>query len=238
MSYNVHSCVGTDGVRSAARIAEVIAPVDADVVCLQELDRSRPRSELVHQAEAIAEHLTMHFHFHPALRVAEEEYGDAILSKHPMSLQRAGELPFVATRICRETRGALWVSVSVRGLEWQIINTHFGLGRAERFAQATALLGPEWIGAASQWPRLAVCGDFNSHPGGRVHRLLASRLRDTQSGWHTCTFPSRFPVVCLDYIFTGPSIRLDRLYTVRTPIARVASDHLPLVAELTAEQVT
>ncbi len=236
MTYNVHSCVGTDGVRSTARVAEVIASTDADVVCLQELDRMRPRSERIPQAEVIARELTMHFHFHPALRLAEEEYGDAILSKHPLRLQRAADLPHVPTLFCRETRGALWVTVSAYNLEWQIVNTHFGLGRAERLAQATALLGPEWIGAASRRPRLVVCGDFNSHPGGRVHRLLRSGLRDTQAGWHRRTFPSCFPLVCLDYIFTGPNVNLQRLSIVRTPLARVASDHLPLIAEFDSAQ--
>lgn len=232
MSYNVHSCVGTDGVRSPARIAEVIAAAHPDVVALQELDHRRPRSQGVHQARVIAEELAMHFHFHPALRVEEEEYGDAILSRQPLALVRAAGLPVVRRGWFVETRGALWVEAAAEGAAWQIINTHFGLGRAERLAQACALLGPEWIGAASARPPLVVCGDLNSQAGGRVQRLFAAQLRDTQPGRHRATFPSRFPMLCLDYIFAGEGVRVRTVEVQSTPLARLASDHLPLVADL------
>lgn len=234
MTYNVHSCVGTDGHRSVERIAEVIAASDPDVVALQEVDQNRPRSQHVHQTEAIARELTMHFHFHPALRIEEEEYGDAILSKHPLRVARAGALPMVRGIWGPvETRGALSVLVTVGRVEWQIINTHFGLGRAERLAQALALLGEEWVGQMSASAPLIVCGDFNSHAGGRVHRLLSNRLTDAQKGLRRSnTFPSRFPVLCLDHVFLGKAVRLEKVDVPRTPLTRVASDHLPLVVDV------
>jgi endonuclease/exonuclease/phosphatase family metal-dependent hydrolase len=238
MTYNVHSCVGTDGDRSIARIAQVISDSRADIVALQELDHQRVRSQLTHQAEAIARELSMDFHFNPALRVADEEYGDAILSRHPLEMMHAAELPGVAPRWCREARGALWVSVRADGVAWQVINTHFGLGRAERFDQARALLGEDWIGAATTHGPVIVCGDFNSQAGGRVQNLLASKLKDAQGRRHRSTFPSRFPLLCLDYIFVGSGIRVTSVEVLRNSLTRVASDHLPLMAELELETVT
>jgi endonuclease/exonuclease/phosphatase family metal-dependent hydrolase len=232
MSYNVHSCVGTDGLRSPARIAETIAESGADIVALQELDHRRARSEHIHQAQVIAEELAMHFHFAPAMRVAGEEYGDAILSRHPLTVVRAEALPTVESGWCLETRGALWVSVEAGEIPWQVLNTHFGLGRAERFAQAQALLGPAWLGAAAESPPVVICGDFNSQAGGRVHRLLAKPLRDTQGDRHRATFPSRFPLLCLDYIFVGQGVAVTRVEIPRTALTRVASDHLPLIADV------
>ena len=232
MSYNVHSCVGTDGVRSPPRIADAIAESQPDIVALQELDHRRPRSEHVHQAQVIAEKLSMDFHFAPAMRVAGEEYGDAILSRYPLKIVRAESLPTVESGWYLETRGALWVSIEAEDVTWQILNTHFGLGRAERLAQAEALLGPRWLEAAAKSPPVVVCGDFNSQAGGRVHRVLAKGLRDTQGTRHRATFPSRFPLLCLDYIFVGDSITVRRVEVPRTSRTRVASDHLPLIVEV------
>jgi endonuclease/exonuclease/phosphatase family metal-dependent hydrolase len=75
LTYNVHRCLGRDGHLSPARIAEVIAACEADIVALQELDIGRVRSGGVDQAEAIARELGMHMHFHPALTVMEEHAG-------------------------------------------------------------------------------------------------------------------------------------------------------------------
>src|SRR5690606_23082368 len=117
MTYNVHSCVGMEGVLSTTRIARVIAQCRPDIVALQALDVGRSRTGAVDQAHAIARELAMEFHFHPALRLEEELYGDAVLSRWPMRLVRAGSLPSVAGRDDLEPRGALWVAVDVDGRE-------------------------------------------------------------------------------------------------------------------------
>ena len=106
MTYNVHGCVGRDGRLSPQRVAEVIAGAGPDVVALQELDVGRRRSGSRNQAREVADALGMAFHFHPALRVEEENYGDAILSRLPMRLVRAGALP-AGPRGGAEPRGAL-----------------------------------------------------------------------------------------------------------------------------------
>jgi endonuclease/exonuclease/phosphatase family metal-dependent hydrolase len=235
MTYNVHGGVGGDGRRALGRIVRTIVEWDPDVVALQELDRERPRSARVHQARVIAEELTMSFHFHPAVRLAEEEYGDAILSKYPMRLRQAGRLPWVDGLFFSESRGALWVEVLIEGTPWQVMNTHFGLGRAERLAQARALLGPEWVGATPGEAPLIVCGDLNSQPGGRVYRLFSSVLRDAQSGRCGKTFPARFPLLSIDHIFVGTGVGIQEARPLRTALSRVASDHLPLCAELSLE---
>ncbi len=232
LTYNVHSCVGTDGLRSAERIAAVIAESNPDVVALQELDHGRRRSRHVHQAQLIAELLEMHFHFHPALRIAEEEYGDAILSRHPLRLKRAGALPTVSSGLFLESRGALWVEIEVEGRRWQVLNTHLGLGRAERLAQAQALLGPDWAGAIRKDLPILMCGDFNSRAGGRVHRLLSTQFMEALLGARRNTFPSRFPMLCLDYVFVGAGVDVRAVEVPRNPLARIASDHLPVMVDV------
>ena len=92
MTYNVHSCIGMDGKLDAERIARVIARARPDVVALQELDVGRSRTAGMDQAQLIARYLEMAFHFHPALHLEEERYGDAILTHLPHRLVKAGPL--------------------------------------------------------------------------------------------------------------------------------------------------
>ncbi len=235
MTYNVHSCLGMDRRLSPERIAEVIGRFDIDVVALQELDVGRARTGQVDQARRIAELLKMESHFHPALRLEEEEYGDAILSRLPMTLVQAGRLPSVPRQYINETRGALWVEVRDGDRKVQVLNTHLGLGRNERRTQAEALLGEKWIGAAAAHGPLIVCGDFNSPPGRRVHGMLAARLRDAQreaNGKHRSTFATTFPFICLDHIFVSAEVKVLSAEVPRTPLTRAASDHYPLIVEV------
>jgi len=243
MTYNVHSGVGTDRKLDLARIAEVIASQNPDIVALQELDVARKRSGLAHQARVIAEHLDMHFHFYPAMRIhEEEEYGDAILSRWPMRLRRAAELPTVKERLAFEPRGALWASIEAHGKEIQVINTHLGLSNNERIKQIDALLGPEWLGHPECDTPLVLCGDFNALPFSKVYRKACQVLADTQRGVSRhrprATFPSRWPVLRLDYIFTSADLQCLAVDVANTPLAKLASDHLPLVAEVRLTSAT
>ena len=98
----------------------MIAGYAPDVVALQEVDVGRPRSGKVDQPHVIAEELEMHYHFADALQVEEERYGNAVLTRFPMTLVRAAELPTLPGGPPRERRGALWVVVRVAGREIQI----------------------------------------------------------------------------------------------------------------------
>lgn len=237
MTYNVHGCVGCDRRLDHARIAEVIAAEDPDIVALQELDVSRERSGRAHQARLIAEQLDMRFHFHPAHRIKEEEeYGDAILARWPLVLRKAAELPTVKERLAFEPRGALWASIEVDGAEIQVINTHLGLSNNERKAQVEALMSHEWIRHPACTTPSVLCGDFNALPGSKVYQRACHVLSDTQrlgaGSRPRATFPSRWPLLRLDYIFASAGLKCLQTRVVSTPLARVASDHLPLVADL------
>lgn len=238
MTYNVHGCVGCDGKLDHARIAEVIASENPDVVALQELDVSRERSGRSHQARLIAEHLNMRFHFHPAMRIKEEEeYGDALLARWPLSLRKAAELPTVKERLAFEPRGALWASIEVNDVEIQVINTHLGLSNNERKVQIEALLGHEWVRhpGCSGMPHV-LCGDFNALPGSKVYQRACRDMQDTQRMLPRhrpkATFPSRWPLLRLDYILVSQGLRCEGVRIVNSKLAKVASDHLPLVADL------
>jgi endonuclease/exonuclease/phosphatase family metal-dependent hydrolase len=235
LTYNVHRCLGTDGRISPARIAEVIASCDADIVALQELDVSRARTGGVDQARLIADELRMHLHFHPAVRVMEELYGDAILTARPCKLVKAEVLPTWGRRAFVEPRGALWACVDVGGAEIQVINTHLGLRGPERLRQIDRLLGPDWFCHPGCREPVIVTGDFNAIPRSRVYRRLTAHLQDAQTALGRSrqkpTYPSRAPFLRLDHVFVSHSIEVLRAETVRTPVARIASDHLPVLVD-------
>ena len=231
LTYNVHSCRGLDGRIVPERIAEVIANTGADVACLQEIDVWRERTGKVHQAEVIAKALSMHYQFYPAIRAETEEYGDAILSRHPMKVVRADALPRPKGSL--EPRGALWVEIEDKGLHWQVLNTHLGLGRYERRLQARAIA--EWLTEALACKPMIFCGDLNSRSGSRVHQLLGPGLREAQltaRGFQGRTFSTWLRWVCLDYIYVSDDIKVNSAEVVDNPLARIASDHFPLLATL------
>lgn len=238
-TYNVHGCVGMDGKRSEARIAAVIGECAADIVGVQELDLSRKRSGGVDQSGLIAAELGWHRYFHPAMRRGDEHYGDAILSRFPLSLRRAGDLPGVAPFFCRETRGAIAMDAETPLGRLRILNTHFGLGFQERLRQAEAVGGVDWIGIPLGDAPVVLLGDFNSLPGSRPYGAITRRLNDVRTllnpGRALRTYPTWFPFLAIDHIFVSENVRVRAVEVHRTPLARVASDHFPLVAEVAIE---
>jgi endonuclease/exonuclease/phosphatase family metal-dependent hydrolase len=238
MTYNVHRCVGTDRALDVERVAEVIAAERPDVVALQELDVGRLRTKGVDQAHRLAELLKMSFHFHPAMTVEEELYGDAILTALPERRIKAKGLPLYRRVPGLEPRGALWVEVDVGGTKVQIINTHLGLVPQEQKRQAAALLGPDWMGADGWVAPGVVLGDFNATPYSATYRMLRTALRDAQTqsaSWRrsaTSTFPSSFPFMRIDHVFLTKGLETRGVSSPYDMRARVASDHLPLVVEL------
>ena len=231
MTYNVHRCVGADGRADPRRIAEVIAACQPDMVALQELDVGRLRTGGIDQAHAIAHLLGMSVHFHPALQVEEELYGDAILTALPMRLVKAGLLP---GSVGFEPRGALWAAVEANGTEIQIINTHLGLPAYERMAQAKTLLGQNWLGHPDCRDPVILLGDFNARRRSVVYRMFTARLRDAQLVLHKRarrTFPARMPMLRIDHIFCSRSVDVLGVEVPRSQLVRTASDHLPLVMD-------
>lgn len=239
MSYNIHSCLGMDGVVAPERIARVIAQHHPDIVALQEVDVGKNRTDGVDQARVIAECLEMAHHFYPTVRVEDELYGDAILTHLPMRLVKAGPLPGLPGSPRLEPRGALWVVITVGNKELQCFNTHLGLFPRERQLQAEALLGSEWLAHPEcRFPAL-VCGDFNATPGSSVCRMMQTRLADAQlmslNKRPMNTFCSRYPAVRIDHVYTSPGIALVDFEVPANELAQVASDHLPLVVTFRIE---
>ena len=173
VTYNVHRCVGNDRRLDVPRVAEVLAALNPDIVALQELDVGRRRTRQVDQAHEIARRLQMACHFHPAFRVEDELYGDALLTSLPERLVRRGPLPGHDRIRALEPRGAVSIEVTVDGAPLQVINTHLGLVPSEQQRQAAALAGREWLQHPARRDPLILLGDFNA--------TASSVVSDTES---------------------------------------------------------
>ena len=234
LTFNVHSCVGTDRRLDVGRIADVIAAQSPDIVALQEVDVGRARTGGVDQAHAIAERLGMVSRFNVTGRVEEEAYGDAILTSLPERLVKAGPLPAYAL-LRMEPRGALWVAIDVCGRDLQVVNTHLGLAPPEQLVQVKALLGPEWLGRSARSDPTILVGDLNTGARGAACRRLRARLNDARAAVRragsTATFPSNMPLRRLDHVFVSDAIRVRSIHVANDALARRASDHLPLVVD-------
>lgn len=244
MTYNVHRCVGTHGGDSTIDVGEVCAEAGADIVALQELDAPETdEDEGQHHARDLAERLGMKLLFCRTFRRGVGFYGHALLSRWPLELQKV--TTFAPVHEHAEPRGAIWARASL-GPEpspegtaaptLDIISTHLGVTRRERAKQSRELASREWLDSPAMKRPLIVCGDLNAIPIGKTYRRLASRLGDSQKllPGHAPkpTFPSFFPVVRLDHVFVSPEIAVRGVTIPYTPRSRRASDHLPLIVDL------
>ena len=177
----------------------------------------------------------MDFHFNAAMRVEEEQYGDAILTSLPERLVKAGALPGLVPTLGLEPRGALWIAVMIDGVEVQIITSHLGLAPREQQRQAAALAGPDWLRRKDCAAPAILLGDFNATAASVVYRTLTARMKDSRrlcpAAGPTSTFPSRFPFLRIDHVFVSGGIRVTGLSAPFDPSTRLASDHLPLVMD-------
>ena len=235
LTYNVHRCVGMDRRLDVGRVAGVIAALEPDIVALQELDVGRARTGGVDQAHEIALRLGMTWRFNAAVRVEEEQYGDAILTSYPERLIKAAPLPGLNPALRLEPRGALWIAVDIDGTEVQVMNTHLGLAPTEQQLQAAAIAGPDWLEREGCTAPTILLGDFNATRTSVVYRTLTRRLADARltapTRRSTSTFPSRLPFLRIDHVFVSDGVKVldvDAPYSAGT---RLASDHLPLVMD-------
>jgi endonuclease/exonuclease/phosphatase family metal-dependent hydrolase len=236
MTYNTHGCSGMDGRVSPRRIARVIREQMPDIVALQELDLGRRRSRAEDQAAIIARDVGMHVVFCPTVTRGAEHYGHALLSHWPIVVVKRARLPDDPNGWWDEPRAAIWARVQVAGTTVNVVTTHLGLGVRERELQMRALLGPEWLGHVVDREPVILCGDFNLLPGSVPYRIASERLRDAQllDDEHrpVNTFSSLQPVLRIDHMFVSRHFAPDSIVAVRNDLTRVASDHLPLLADL------
>ena len=239
MTYNIHSCVNMDGKVLPQRIADVIQKFDPDVVALQEVDANIPCTHNQKQAEILADALDMDFRFFPVVTRGSQEYGLAMLSRLAFQNVTVGWLPALNPRLKLnlQKRGIMWTVFETSAGTVNIFNTHLSLFRLERRRQLKAILSEDWIMAVPAKEAVILCGDLNAVPLSAVYRRLSRYLDDAQkssgnSSRAQSTFPSRGPIFRIDHIFISNHFRSLKTVVPTDGSSRLASDHLPLCADL------
>jgi endonuclease/exonuclease/phosphatase family metal-dependent hydrolase len=226
-TYNIHRCRGLDGRTIPARIAEVIQTIDADVIALQEVIGAGPASH--GQAEELGALLGMGWVMAPARPQRGALFGNVVLSKFPIRHHAQYD---VSWKTC-EPRCCQRVDIAFDDDTLHLYNVHLGTALLERRYQAgrlSTIVHDHRVGV----PKI-VLGDFNEWMRGLATQMLSERLQSIDLRQHLRrrrTYPGVFPVLHLDHIYYEGEVEVVKLELPRTRLSLMASDHLPLVAEL------
>lgn len=223
LSYNIHECVGVDRRRDPERIARVINKSGAQIVGLQEVHSDSSGHERLHQMNYLAAATGLQAVPGPAVERSNGHYGNVLLTSCRILDVYQLDLSYRQ----REPRGAIDADLDVGGEPVRVIVTHLGLRPAERRFQVKKLL----TALSHRRTRVVILlSDFNEWlPTGRSLRWIHTHLGKTAL---VRTFPARFPIFALDRIWVSPSVALTEICCLRTPLTRIASDHLPLKATI------
>lgn len=228
VSYNIHSGIGTDGRFDLRRVGEVLREIDADIIALQEVGDFRGQTSREDQPEHLAELLGLHMAFGPNVVRQGRRYGNAVLSRLPILKSKNYDLSVDG----REPRGALRCDLELGGgRQLHVFCLHLGLSLGERRRQEGLLLSADILRDAVRKDPVVVCGDFNYWGNKPMPALVRRAIHDAalELGAAARTYPSRWPLLRLDRIFVDAGVRPLAIRPHRSPLASVASDHLPLV---------
>jgi endonuclease/exonuclease/phosphatase family metal-dependent hydrolase len=207
------------------RISRVIRELNCDIVGLQEVDSHSTDEGLSYQMDYLSEATGLLAIPGPTIQTQERHYGNVLLTSHPVLEVRRLDLSVQG----REKRGALDADLQIGGRRVRVVVTHFGLRGAERRRQTEHLLmhlGP------SQDEICILLGDLNHW----FPLSTAARWLNLHFGHSPLrrTYPACLPLLALDRIWVNPARALGELSVHRSPLARMASDHLPLKAVIHA----
>ena len=227
-TYNIHRCRGMDRRTMPSRIAEVIRELDADIVALQEVIGAGPAG--AGQAEEIGAAAGMGWGMASVRHLRNHLFGNVVLSRYPILHHSQYDLSW---RTC-EPRGCQRADLDVGGGDaLHIYNVHLGTAVLERRYQAPRLAAFVHDRRV-QGPKV-ILGDFNEWMRGLATSTLSSLFESIDIYEHLKrrrTYPGIFPVLHLDHIYYEGNVKVRSVELVRSRKAMMASDHLPLVADL------
>ena len=230
-SYNVHKCIGVDRRFDPERTASVIAEIDADVIAIQEADkRFGERSGLLKLDMLERDCGLVPVPITALSSTGHGWHGNMIMiRKGAVGGVRQLKLPGV------EPRGALVVTLDLPTGKLRLVAAHFGLLKRSREQQAMAILAS--LAEDEAVPTLLV-GDLNEWRVGRGSSLARLHPTFDPASGAVPSFPSRFPVLALDRALGHPHDLVTSVEVHDSPLARIASDHLPIKAHIDLKVVS
>ena len=221
VSYNVHACIGRDGQFMPGRILDILKPLDADLIALQEVEDRPYLGRTV--SEYFAEQLDAIACRGSTLRRGNADYGNLLLAKQQAEAINLHDISVTGG----EPRGAIEADFRFFDRRLKLVATHLGLTAKERRRQISQLLATL---NTDDSDTTVFAGDVNEwRPLSYPLRALRRRFG---AGSAARTFPSGLPLLALDRVYVVPQGILAHCTAVSNPESRIASDHLPLVCDL------
>lgn len=215
MTYNVHNCVGDDGIKSYKRCAEVVIGAMPDIVAVQEVDSMTTRNNCYVLGE-MAKHCGYHAYYHRTIPYKGGSYGIGVLSK-----EKALSVDFRPLPCRREPRGLLIVEMK----HYYLLATHLSLVRADRLASVEII---REVASKLNKP-VFIAGDMNATPTSApmvAFKEFCSVLNDEDK----YTISAKNPRACIDYVLGVNG----KFQVIRDKViySSLASDHLPLYVDV------
>lgn len=224
-TYNIHTGVGMDSVFDMERIINVLKEIQPDIVAIQEVSTD---SAICHGINPVS---LLRKQFGPYISAAASligsrgnHYGNLLLSRHPIIKSSSADL----SSHNREPRNIIDVDINIDNKVLRVITTHMGLSYRERRIQTHKVV--DLLNTKPERDTILL-GDLNEWLyGSPTLKLIDRHLYSPNS---PASFISRFPLFSLDRIWARPaSLFSGKVRSHRTRLSRVASDHLPVYADI------
>jgi len=226
-TYNIHRCQGLDGRILPERVASALRKLNPDIIALQEVLGDGPGGR--GQEQEIAEILGMSSVMAPARLLRGRYYGNALLSRYPIQNHVVCDL----SQKDLEPRFGQRADILVDGHPLSIFNVHLGTSMGERARQARQLI-PFLCDPSPNGPKILL-GDFNEWIKGKATSTLREQFQSMDIApffkWPR-TYPGFFPIFHIDHIYFQGPVTVAKVESSRDWQTILASDHIPIVAEL------
>lgn len=218
-SYNIRKARGLDQRRLPERTLEVINSLSADVVVLQEADKRLGVRQPAVSRRLIESETDFDLVDVSANGISIGWHGNAVLVRKGVGVRAAKGLTLPGL----EPRGAVHLTLDI-GAGLSVVGAHLGLRRKDRLAQLHA------INAATQEAgNCVIAGDFNEWSATKGFEPWAGRFALHSPGR---SFHARRPIAGLDRFALSRGVSLQDAGVAQGPLARVASDHLPIWSDI------
>ncbi|WP_422738727.1 endonuclease/exonuclease/phosphatase family protein [Micromonospora sp. WMMD729] len=225
VAYNIRMGFGLDGRFDLAGLTAAIDRQRPDVVLLSEVDRGWLLNGGHDTLDLLSDRLGMPYVFGPA---ADPVWGDAVLSRWPVTAPRSLPLPAVGAPTGAQ---ALAVTLDLGdGVRTAVVSTHLQ-PPPDRGPVVQARTVADFAIRYAAGNPLVVAGDLNTEPGDEAFgQFTAAGLKDALAAARPlATSPADDPRTQIDHVFVSPGL------TAADPVAPrgEASDHLPVAVTLT-----
>ena len=232
VTYNVGTFTKS-GTNRLKMVADMMKELDADIICLNELDSCTSRTHKSYQLKTFAREMgRWNYAFTRAIPFQGGSYGIGIACKPSLRIRDSWSLSL------ERGRGGEQRALSVVEFDRMVVAaTHLDhKSESARIDQARTISAALKARYASSGKTVVLSGDFNDTPSSRV-------LEELRRDWTVIsetrpTYDSSKPRHCIDYILVlngsgSPRIKRSAVCThFEQGDVTLASDHLPVYADL------